>query len=170
MNTTDARSQRYRDALGVVLITASNLLPYRLFRKMRFVLLKLAGVRFEGTTAFILGPIYVQYPSRLIIGNAVFINGNCFFENLAPVRIDQDTMIGPACLFLTNNHHGTTTNEPRPIRIGNGTWIGGGAKILPGVSVGCHSVVGAGAVVTRDVADHQTVVGVPAKPISQVRI
>jgi acetyltransferase-like isoleucine patch superfamily enzyme len=161
------RSNRKRDALGVCIISVSNLLPYRLFRKLRYALLRLAGVTFEGPS-FILGPIYISYPSRLRIGERTFINGNCIFENIEQVTIGAGTMIGPACLFLTNNHRVEDQTEmPLPITIGRDVWIGGGVRIVPGARIGDRAVVGAGAVVTGLVEEAQTVVGVPARPIAR---
>jgi acetyltransferase-like isoleucine patch superfamily enzyme len=55
-----------------------------------------------------------------------------------------------------------------PVTIGNDIWIGANAVILPGVTIGDHSVVAAGAVVTKDVPPHSLVVGVPAKIIKQI--
>ena len=156
-------ANRLHDALGVCLISLSNLLPYRLFRRARFHLLKMAGVSFEGS-AFILGPIYVQYPSRLSIGDNAFINGCNFFENAETISIGANCMIGPSCLFLTMNHRGAThEDDPQPIIIENGVWIGGGAKIVPGVTIRYGATVGAGAVVTREVPAFETVGGVPAR-------
>ena len=58
---------------------------------------------------------------------------------------------------------------PAPIHIGKGVWIGSGAKILPGVSIGDNAIVGAGAVVTKDVEANTIVVGMPAKPVRKIK-
>jgi maltose O-acetyltransferase len=61
----------------------------------------------------------------------------------------------------------TGSSSARPVRIGRHVWIGGGAIILPGVTIGDEAVIGAGSVVTRNVAAGVTVAGNPARPISR---
>ena len=88
------------------------------------------------------------------------------------VTIGDHVMMGPECVLLSHNHRFDRLDIPmcqqgfseeQPIHIGNDVWIGTRAIILPGVTVGAHSVVGAGAVVTKDVPPYAVVGGVPAK-------
>lgn len=84
------------------------------------------------------------------------------------VRIEDDVFVGPNVTF-TNDPHPVSGNReftPLSTRIGAFASIGGGATILPGIHIGNRAVVGAGAVVTRDVADDDVVVGNPARPIA----
>ena len=89
--------------------------------------------------------------------------------DVVTVDIGEGTQIGPAVQLLTADHPRDPTVRKagvefgRPILIGRNVWIGGGAIILPGVSVGDNAVIGAGAVVTRDVPADATVVGNPAR-------
>ena len=88
------------------------------------------------------------------------------------VTIGSYVMMGPECVLLSHNHRFDRLDIPmcqqgfseeQPIHIGNDVWIGTRAIILPGVTVGDHSVVGAGAVVTKDVPPYAIVAGVPAR-------
>lgn len=90
------------------------------------------------------------------------------------VSIGDDVMMAPECMIYTANHRYDRTDVPmrlqgtseeRPVRIGNDVWIGARVTILPGVTVGDHSIISAGAVVTKDVPDYGIVGGVPAKVI-----
>ena len=88
------------------------------------------------------------------------------------VIIGDNVMMGPKCFFCTRNHEYTRTDIPmiqqgfqeqRPIKIGNDVWIGQNVIILPGVTVGNGCIIGAGAVVTKNVPDYAIVGGNPAK-------
>ena len=100
----------------------------------------------------------------------MFINHGCTLNDLGGIEIGEDTMIGPNVSLLSSGHP-TPVAQRRsgimlaPIRIGVGVWIGAGATILGGVTVGDHAVVAAGAVVSRDVPEATLVAGVPARAI-----
>lgn len=123
----------------------------------------------RGSDVAIRAPFYVDYGFNITLGSDVFFNYGCTVLDVCPVVIGDKTQIGPGVQILTADH----PREPgprdqglefgRPIRIGRNVWIGGGAIVLPGVSVGNDAVIGAGAVVTRDVASGVTVVGNPAR-------
>lgn len=90
------------------------------------------------------------------------------------VTIGDDVMMGPECLILTRNHRFSDTNIPmrlqgyteeKPVIIGNDVWIGSRVTILGGVHIGNHCIIGAGSVVTHDVADYDIVAGNPARVI-----
>jgi len=95
-------------------------------------------------------------------------------EVYGPVKIGRDVMMGPEVVIYTSGHkHDRTdipmiaqgSDEARPVVIGNDVWIGRRAIIMPGVTVGNGVIVGAGAVVTKDIPDYVVVGGVPAKTV-----
>lgn len=91
--------------------------------------------------------------------------------DVCEIHIGDKTQIGPMCQILTADHpRDAATRDAglefgKPIRIGRNVWIGGGAIILPGVTVGDDAVIGAGSIVTRDVASGSTVAGNPARAL-----
>ncbi len=93
----------------------------------------------------------------------------------APVRIGASSMLGPCVQIYCAEHHKDAAQRragleiARPVEIGANVWIGGGAILLAGVRVGDRAIIGAGAVVTRDVAPATTVVGNPARPHHQAK-
>ncbi len=122
--------------------------------------------------AVIRPPFYVDYGSNIHLGQGVFLNYGCVLLDVCPIMIGPDTQIGPGTQILTADHprdpkvRAQGLEMGKPIHIGANVWIGGGALLLPGVTVGDDAVIGAGAVVTRDVATGQTVVGNPARPLA----
>ena len=128
---------------------------------------------FVGEGATIRPPFHCDYGFNIRIGAGAFLNFNCVVLDVVAVAIGDDTQIGPAVQILTADH----PREPalrrdglelgRPVSIGGNVWIGGAALILPGVMIGDDAIVGAGAVVTRDVAAGATVAGNPARRISR---
>jgi UDP-2-acetamido-3-amino-2,3-dideoxy-glucuronate N-acetyltransferase len=84
------------------------------------------------------------------------------------VTVEDHAFLGPSCVFtnvVNPRSEIARKHEYRPTRVGRGATIGANATIVCGVTLGAHAFVGAGAVVTRDVAPHALVVGVPARPI-----
>ncbi|WP_439155598.1 sugar O-acetyltransferase [Yoonia sp.] len=120
--------------------------------------------------AVIRPPFYVDYGSNIHLSAGVFLNYGCVLLDVCPIDIGTDTQIGPGTQILTADHprdpavRAQGLEMGKPVKIGTNVWIGGGALVLPGVTVGDDAVIGAGAVVTRDVAAGATVVGNPARP------
>jgi maltose O-acetyltransferase len=118
-------------------------------------------------------PFYCDYGFNIRLGAGVFLNFNCVILDVVPVEIGDGAQVGPAVQIYAADH----PRDPalrrdglelgRPVRIGRHVWIGGGAIILPGVTVGDEAVIGAGSVVTRDVAGGATVAGNPARAIAR---
>lgn len=129
----------------------------------------------RGDDVAIRTPFYVDYGFNITLGSGVFFNYGCTVLDVCPVVIGDKTQIGPGVQILTADHPRDPASRDqglefgRPITIGRNVWIGGGALILPGVNVGDDAVVGAGAVVTRDVPAGVTVVGNPARPLDPKR-
>ncbi|MEE1866119.1 MULTISPECIES: sugar O-acetyltransferase [Pseudomonas] len=114
-------------------------------------------------------PFYCDYGYNISIGSNVFMNFNCVVLDVCPISIGDDCQIGPAVQIYAADHpldpkvRRSGLESGRAVKIGNNVWIGGGAIILPGVTVGDNAVIGAGSVVTRDVPARATVVGNPAR-------
>ena len=97
------------------------------------------------------------------------MNAGCVILETAPVHIGAHTMLGPGVhIYCAEHDHDPARRAAgleiaRPVTLGANVWSGGGAILLPGVRIGDGAIVGAGAVVTRDVAAGQTVTGTPAR-------
>ena len=127
------------------------------------------GLAQVGRDVVIRPPFHLDYGYNITLGANVFVNFNCVILDVVAVTIGARTQIGPGVQILTADHPRDPAERAsglefgRPISIGANVWIGGGAIILPGVRIGDDALVGAGAVVTRDVAPGATVVGNPAR-------
>ena len=104
------------------------------------------------------------------VGNNSGIGINC--EVYGPVSIGDDVMMGPECVIYTSGHKFDRTDVPimlqgstekEPVVIGDDVWIGRRVMIMPGVKIGNGCIIGAGAVVTKDIPDYSVAGGVPAK-------
>lgn len=128
------------------------------------------GLGEVGEGAIIRPPFHCDYGYNIRLGRDVFLNYGCVILDVVAVTIGDGTQIGPGVQILTADHprdpaeRATGVEWGRPIAIGRNVWIGGGAVILPGVGIGDDAIVGAGSVVTRDVAAGATVAGNPARP------
>lgn len=114
-------------------------------------------------------PFYTDFGKNTVFGKNVFINSGCHFQDQGGITIGDGTLIGHNVVLATINHdlcpRNNRKNHYAPIRIGDNVWIGSNATVLQGVTVGDWAVIGAGAVVTRDVPPMSIVGGVPARVI-----
>jgi len=113
----------------------------------------------------------VKVGKRVYIGNLVYFDGA--YPHL--ITLEDDVSIGPSALLLAHSggspfhsQTGIFKQPPKPVLLKRGAWIGSGAIILPGVTVGIGSIVSAGAVVNRDVPDFSVAVGNPARVVSKL--
>jgi maltose O-acetyltransferase len=122
-----------------------------------------------GDGAVIRPPFHCDYGFNIRLGAGVFLNFNCVILDVMEVMIGDHTQIGPGVQIVTADHprdlaaRASGLEFGRPVHIGRNVWVGAGAIILPGVSVGDDAVIGAGSVVTRDVPTGATVFGKPAR-------
>jgi maltose O-acetyltransferase len=119
-------------------------------------------------------PFRCEYGTRVSIGARTFLNYDCLMLDVAPITIGSACQIGTRVQFLTATH--PIDPEPRrigwesgePIAVGDNVWLGGGVILCPGVTIGDDTVVGAGAVVTRDLPSGVVAAGVPARVIREI--
>lgn len=117
-------------------------------------------------------PFYSDFGKNIHVGEHVFINACCHFQDHGGVTLGDGCQIGHNVVFATLNHglepadRGTT--YPAPIVLGRNVWVGSNATILRGVTIGDNAVVAAGAVVSRDVPANTIVGGVPARIIKRI--
>lgn len=134
----------------------------------RKILSELIAAPVDGSTV-VFTPFHTNIGTNISLGKNVFINHNCSFLDLGGIVVEDDVMIGPGVKISSENHPTAVTNRktmlPAKVVICNNAWIGAGAIILPGITVGRNSVVAAGAVVNKDVPPDTVVAGVPARII-----
>ena len=123
-----------------------------------------------GEGSYVAAPINGAAMEKLVIGKRCFINGNLLAMSRGGITIGDDVQIAGNVQLLSNNHdpYDRQILTCRPIVIKDGAWIGAGASIMSGVTVGKHAIVGAASVVTHDVPDYGVVVGSPAKVIKML--
>jgi maltose O-acetyltransferase len=121
----------------------------------------------EGTV--VRPPFHCDYGFNIRLGSNVFVNFNCVVLDVVEVTIGDGAQIGPAVQIYSADHPRNPLQRReglefgRPVQVGRNVWVGGGAIILPGVTIGDNAVIGAGSVVTRDVPPGATVFGNPAR-------
>jgi galactoside O-acetyltransferase len=116
-----------------------------------------------------------DYIGELIIEDSVHVGQNCFVDGTGKLRIGKDSVLGPNVVFLTGNHEFKDPavpirlqgGIPQPIVIEEDVWLGANVIVLGDVTIGKGSVIGAGSVVTKDIAPYSIAVGTPAKVIGQ---
>src|SRR6476620_11050733 len=117
----------------------------------------------------ILPPFYTDFGKNIRVGKNVFINHCCEFMDRGGITLEDDVLIGPKVNLITISHPVEPSRRRStfcaPILIKRNVWIGVGASVMPGVTIGENAIVAANAVVTRDVEANTIVGGIPAKVI-----
>ena len=124
--------------------------------------------------AIINSPFYMEFANHLEMGVNSFINYDCIMLNNAMVKLGDNVLVGPKVSFYTAMHPIDAKQREqwlvyaKPITVEDNVWIGGSATILGGVTIGKNAIVGAGAVVTKDVEPNTIVVGNPARVLRKI--
>lgn len=139
--------------------------------QIRAILSEITGITLDVSTT-ILTPFHINLGIFTRIGKNVFINHDCTFLDIGGITIEDDVLIGPKVSLITESHPLNPSERKallvKPVVIKRNAWIGAGATILSGVTIGENAVVAAGAVVSKDVPPNTIVAGVPAKVIKDI--
>jgi acetyltransferase-like isoleucine patch superfamily enzyme len=141
---------------------------YRTPEEVRALMSELTGRPVPESLA-VFPPFYSEFGKNLHLGEDVFINIGCRFQDAGGITIGDGSLIGHGST-LTTLDHGVDPDRradmiPAPIVIGRKVWLGASVTVVPGVTIGDGAIVGAGAVVTKDVPANAIVAGVPARVI-----
>lgn len=133
------------------------------------VLLGRAGSEFT-----ILAPFWCDYGYNIEIGDNVFLNHNCVILDGAKVIFGDNVFVGPDCSFYTAGHpldvmsRNAGLEYALPINVGHNVWIGGGVRVMPGVTIGDNTVIGGGSVVVKDIPSGVLAAGNPCRVIRKL--
>jgi acetyltransferase-like isoleucine patch superfamily enzyme len=176
-NTSDEKIQGFIHRARTI-TKNYNSIPSNDFEKRNKLLNELFGK--IGTNVNIDTPFYCDYGRHIFIGNNVIININCTFVDCNKIEIGNNVLIASNVQIYTASHS-TDVNElliadwdpnskqpyfrtyTRPVKIEDNVWIGGGVIILPGVTIGKNSVIGAGSIVTKSIPANSVAIGNPCR-------
>ena len=160
-----------------------NALPSADAARKDQILTELLGGR--GANLWITAPFYVDYGNNIYFGNNCEVNMNCTFLDDNRIVIGDNALIAPNVQIYTAFHPTDAAKrfgplkedgsfsfcktQTAPVIVGNNVWIGGGAILLPGVTIGDNVVIGAGSVVTRDIPANSVACGSPCRVIRENR-
>lgn len=124
-----------------------------------------------GTDAVVKPAFRCDYGFNISIGARTFVNYDCVFLDCNTISVGEEVQIGPGVHIYTATHpldakiRRSGLEAAHPVVIGDGVWLGGGAIVCPGVTIGENTVVGAGSVVTKDLAANVLAVGNPCRVV-----
>jgi maltose O-acetyltransferase len=128
----------------------------------------------QGAALTIEPPFFCDYGTNICVGNKVYFNYNCTVLDVTKITIGSNVLFGPSVQIYAATHpmnwkeRASGLESGKPVIIGSDVWIGGGAIICPGVTIGNRCVIGAGSVVTRDVPDDCFAAGNPCRKIKDL--
>ena len=140
--------------------------------KLREMITDILGGTGENCT--VCQPFHIDYGTNIFVGDNFFANYNCMILDVGRVDIGDNVMLAPNVAIYTAGHpvHPQARNSMYqygiPVKIGSNVWIGGNSVILPGVTVGDNTVIGAGSVVTKDIPSNVVAAGNPCRVIREI--
>lgn len=126
-------------------------------------------------TTIIEQPFMCDYGYNIKFGKNFYANHNLIILDTATVKFGDNVLIGPNCGFYTAGHpvdvnlRNSGLEYAKPITVGNNVWFGGNVVVLPGVTIGNNTIIGAGSVVTKDIPSNVIAVGNPCKIIKNIQ-
>ena len=170
--TPESRELYGRIQRAIGMTERLNRIPFADREAIQAAWSELTGAAVDPTFSLI-PPVYSDHGVNIRVGERVFINQGCMLMDIGGIDIGDDVMLGPAVRLITSGHPldpGLRRKQivAAPISIERNAWLGAGATVLQGVTVGEDAVVAAGAVVTRDVPPATLVAGVPARVVKPV--
>lgn len=127
-----------------------------------------------GENCYIEPPLHANWGKYTHFGNNVYANFNLTLVDDTDIFVGDNVMFGPNVIIATAGHPVDPPLREKvaqfniPVRIGKNVWIGAGAIVLPGVTIGDHSVIGAGSVVTKDIPPNVVAVGKPCRVLREI--
>lgn len=171
VNLTEPQYASFNEQVAKTIFQITQLNQSGELDKIRTILSEVFAESLDASTT-IFPPFHTNFGKFTKIGKNVFINHDCSFLDLGGITIEDEVMLGPQVKITSENH----PLDPKirrllilgKVHIKRNAWIGAGATILPGVTVGENAIVAAGAVVNKDVPDNAIVGGIPAKVIKMI--
>ena len=158
-------------AQRAIRLTAKLNTGYHTPEEIRAIFSELTGKPVDDTFG-LFPPFYTDCGKNISVGRQVFINMGCKFQDQGGISIGDGTLLGHNVVIATINHDPAPLKRRsmmlRPVCIGKNVWVGSGAVLLPGVTIGDGAIIAAGAVVHRDVPANTAVGGVPAKILKNI--
>lgn len=168
---TEAHELLVRCSNEAMRITSELNSAYHEPEEVRALFSRLTGKDID-ESFFMFPPFYTDFGKNITVGENVFFNTGCTFQDRGGITIGDGTMLGQNVMLLTLNHgfapEKRNTTYPFPIVIGKNVWICANATVVPGVTIGDNAIIAAGAVVTKDVPENAVVAGVAAKIIRYI--
>lgn len=167
----DAELLKEREACADMTYELNRLRPSQ-EEERKAILRKLLGKTQKEFT--IVSPFFCDYGYNIEIGDHFFMNMDCVILDGAKVTFGDHVYVAPHCGFYTAGHPLDVTQRNQgleyayPITIGNNVWIGAHVCVLPGVSIGDNTVIGAGSVVTKDIPAHVLAAGNPCRVLREI--
>lgn len=127
-----------------------------------------------GDSIVIEGPFWCDYGYNIEVGENFYANYNCVMLDGAKITFGDNVLIAPDCSFYTAGHPISAEERNKglqfdhPISVGDNVWIGGGTRVMPGVTIGNNVVIGGGSVVTKDIPDNVIAAGNPCRIIREI--
>lgn len=149
-----------------------NQIPPSQTGRQEALLRKLLGK--TGEHFCITAPFWCDYGSNIEVGENFYTNHNCTILDGAKVTFGDNVFIAPDCVFSTAGHPLDAEQRNRgleyayPITVGDNVWFGASVTVLPGVTIGSNTVIGAGSVVNRDIPDGVVAVGNPCRVLRKI--
>lgn len=167
----DAELLKEREICADITYELNRLRPSQTKERME-ILRKLFGKTKGNFT--IVSPFFCDYGYNIEIGENFFMNMDCVILDGAKVKFGDNVFVAPQCGFYTAGHPLDVAKRTAgleyalPITIGNNVWIGAHVSVLPGVSIGDNTVIGAGSIVTKDIPANVLAYGNPCRVIREI--